>query len=48
MSLEDKAKELLKRYPEFLSAWESTTNLNVRYALLVGMRQAAKEAKSGG
>jgi len=44
MSLESKAKELLNRYPEFKPAWKATTNKNVRYALLVGMRQAKREA----
>lgn len=48
MPLEDKAKELLERYPEFKPAWYATANKNVRYALLVGMRRAAKERKSGG
>ncbi len=46
MLLEEKAKELLARYPEFIPAWEATTNKNVRYALLVGMRQAAREVQS--
>ncbi len=48
MSLDDKSRQLLKSYPEFKPAWEATTDLNVRYALLVGMRQLAREAKSAG